>query len=215
MSNDRAAMRIGTDGVLLGAWCDVSGARRVLDVGTGTGVIALMIAQRSPEAKVDAIDIDRVACGEAEDNFGASAWSARLSVECCSLAQYDADPYDLIVCNPPYYNGYRVEDESRRAARHADSLPLDVLVSTSCRLLTPSGTLAMVLPRDNDAEVRRLALLNGLHVARHTAVLPVVSRPPKRSLWQLGREQVVEIADELVLHSDRYKRLVHDFYLYE
>ena len=104
--NSMAAMKVGTDGVLLGAWCPVEGALRVLDVGTGTGLIALMVAQRNVSAMIDAVDIDHAACDEAGFNVANSPWHERINVECCDFMEYCGCGvgYDLIVSNPPYFD---------------------------------------------------------------------------------------------------------------
>ncbi len=213
VSNDRAAMRVGTDGVLLGAWTAVEGASRVLDVGTGTGVVALMIAQRARTALIEAIDIDADAVGEASDNFARSPWSDRLSASQCAFQHYRGGPFDLIVCNPPYYNGHAVTGEARAHARHSASLTLENLIVGSRQLLSPCGSLALVLPADLDADVRCLAVVNRLHVARHTAVCTVPGRPAKRSLWQLSVERVEPVSSTLVLNTPEHAALVSDFLL--
>ena len=145
---DRCPMKVGTDGVLLGAWAEVRpGDRRMLDVGTGTGLIALMLAQRSA-AWITAVDIDVECATQAAENFAASPWADRLDAVSVAVQRYDpVEKFDLIVSNPPYYvDSLLSPDEGRNTARHAAGLPFGELAAAVVRLLSPGGRFALVLP---------------------------------------------------------------------
>ena len=218
--NDLTAMKVGTDGVLLGAWCTVSGARRVLDVGTGSGLIALMIAQRNGRALIHGIDIDVNAIGEARHNFDSSPWASRLSAELADFNHYDGGKYDLIVSNPPFFtNGVLPPNASRNYARHTTTLSLEALLNRSRHMLAPSGMIAIITPVEVELTVRRCLVALGLGLCRLTRVFPVDGAPAKRLLWELvvgdacTVESTLTIAGPNRAYSDEYKTLTGDFYL--
>ena len=219
VANRLAAMKVGTDGVLLGAWCDVEGCRRVLDVGTGSGLIALMIAQRSPEALVTGIDIVPDAVAEATDNVACSTWSDRVSIIGAdfNLAAVDGTlaRYDLIVSNPPYFTtDIKSPDAARAAARHGDGLTFADIIRTAPSLLAPDGRIALVSPYDREADIMLDAELAGLSVSRLTRVFTKpTSQSPSRLLWELSLKPSPLIADTLVIGSPDYNSLLRDFYL--
>lgn len=177
-------MKVGTDGVLLGAWADAAGAGRLLDIGTGTGLLALMMAQRYPQLVADAIEIDPDAAAEAAGNAAGSPFAGRVAVHHAGLQEYVAEmPYDAIVCNPPYFVGsLKCPDRQRTTARHNDTLTLAELVQHSARLLREGGVLNVVLPVD--ARTQFISLLHeaGFKVRRLTMVCPTPGAPPKRML---------------------------------
>ena len=148
--HNKCAMKVGTDGVLLGAWADVSGVTRALDVGTGTGLIALMLAQRSESLQLAAIDIDEGAVLQATENVAASPWGERIGVEQADFVSFvPAKPYELIVSNPPYFqDSLKSPNDSRTAARHTDSLGFDQLVAKASELLAADGRFCVVIPTD-------------------------------------------------------------------
>ncbi len=220
--HDRCAMKVGTDGVLLGAWADVSQARRVLDIGTGTGLIALMLAQRSAEARITAIDIDADAVGQARENVTASPWADRITVEQQDLCRYHADErFDLIVSNPPYFNdSLKCPDAQRATARHTDGLDFHTLITQTIALLTENGRFAVIIPTDGMPLFMEIALREGLHLHRRTLVRTKPDAAPKRVLLSFGRSSEVEtVEDELVVelarheYSEEYIALTRDFYL--
>ncbi|MDP2113785.1 MAG: methyltransferase, partial [Bacteroidota bacterium] len=147
---DKSAMKVGVDGVLLGVWANVSGAKRILDIGTGTGLIALMMAQRNADARIDAVEIEPDAFQEAVYNIQQSPWNERIQIELCSFQEFAGKAglkYDLIVSNPPYFtNGHKAPLENRATARHSDSLSLGDLISGAIGLLNETGKIALVLP---------------------------------------------------------------------
>lgn len=244
--HDRCAMKVGTDGVLLGAWtpCEQSEIRngkykisnqkskisnlksKILDIGTGSGLIALMLAQRCPNAQIDAIDIDPDAVSQARDNFAASPWSDRLHVTQCALqdlSSCSAAPYNLIVCNPPYFvNSLKAPDAARCAARHNDQLPFAELIAESANLLAPEGLLALIVPVEAEQQLQSLAAEHGLQCVRRCYVHPKPERPAKRVMiaWQRDIRPIRPIRTEhLTLEDDHgsrsldYQLLTRDFYL--
>ena len=219
--NDRTAMKVGTDGVLLGAWCPFEGAQRVLDVGTGCGVIALMIAQRNGDAVIEGIDIDRDAIEEAAINFANSPWSERLTA---TMADFNAlpgsYPYDLIVSNPPYFTDSLLPpDMSRTLARHTRTLTYRQLIEGASRLLSAAGNLALITPTDAEGDIVEAATFASLPVRRLTHVIPVEGAALKRTLWLLSRRAMPYREDTLTIaHSDGsftsdYIALTGAFYL--
>lgn len=206
-------MKVGTDGVLLGAWAPTGS--RILDVGTGSGLIARMLMQRCPEAEVEGIDIDEAAVEQACEN-GVKAFCARL--------QEWQGMYDLIVSNPPYFqNSLKNPDEGRKTARHTDTLSYAELIHHSARLLTMHGQLALILPAEAENEVRQLAAAEDLFLTHVTRVYSKENKKPKRVLlaFQLKIEDLrFEILeDSLVLEDEKggrslpYQNLCRDFYL--
>jgi tRNA1Val (adenine37-N6)-methyltransferase len=219
--HDRCAMKVGTDGTLLGAWTRVEEARRILDVGTGTGLIALMMAQRVPEARILAIDIDCEAVGQATENVAASPWPERICVERRDVRTLDepAGTFDLVVSNPPYFNALHSPDAQRHAARHTDSLSFGELTAAAARLLTAEGRLAVVIPTDAVREMQAAAAEADLFPCRHTLVRTKPGAPAKRSLLEFQRRVEPYAEEELLLEeapnqrSAQYRALTADFYI--
>ena len=217
-------MKVGMDGVLLGAWADISGAKRILDIGTGTGLIALMMAQRNFEANIDAIEIEPEAFHEALFNVKQSPWNDRISIEYCpfqELAEKAGRKYDLIVSNPPFFdNGIKASAENRAKARHSDSLPLDVLISGATGLLHENGRIALVLPSEYHQELFQLASLNDLFVSRLCWVKPNPQKPTFRILVELTNTECEVQEENLMIEFEKhfdytpeYMELTKDFYL--
>lgn len=214
------AMKVGTDGVLLGAWTNCGKTNHILDVGTGTGLIALMLAQRS-SAQVDAIDLDKQAFIQAEENFRLSPFAGQLKVYHTPLQDYKPTGlYDLIVSNPPYFiNSLRCPDAGRSMARHDDCLPLSELVSHSVRLLTPSGRLALVLPFDSLEYILQITRDHNLNLLRRTDVFPTPQSQAKRVLLEFTRGNHPAEHTNLVIEQARhqytpeYIALTREFYL--
>ena len=203
--NDRTAMKVGTDGVLLGAWCPVDGARRILDVGTGCGVIALMAAQRNCQSVIEAIDIDHDAIEEAELNFRNSPWSDRLTAIEGDFNRMDPEKrYDLIVSNPPYFNnGVLPTGDARITARHTATLTYRQLIEGASRVMTEDGMLALITPTDAESDIIEAATFTSLPVRRLIRVIPVEGAEAKRSLWLLSRQETPYHEDRLTIaHSD-------------
>ena len=218
--HDRCAMKVGTDGVLLGAWTDVSSSRRILDIGTGTGLIALMLAQRS-SARITAIDIDSEAVEQARENVGLSPWKDRIEVHLQDVCEYAPEEgFDVIVSNPPYFNhSLKCPDSQRTTARHTDSLDAGQLIGKAAGFLHPDGWFSVVIPADQSDDFIRMATNCGLFLSRHTHVITRPSLPPKRSLLEFRKTPVECRTDELLIeldrhvYSDAYIALTKDFYL--
>ena len=221
-------MKVGTDGVLLGAWARVEHCRRILDMGTGTGLVALMAAQRS-EAHIVAIDLDAEAVEQAKENVAASPWSDRIQVFEADAREADnfqfstfnfQFSFDAILCNPPFFeNSLKSPDAARTMARHTDTLSFDELTRSAARLLTPEGELSVVIPYDRAHDMTVSAACCGLFATRQTIVVPVEGGKPKRILMAFTREGAPHLPETLHIHdaghgyTAAYTRLVEDFYL--
>ncbi|MBP3516918.1 MAG: methyltransferase [Parabacteroides sp.] len=222
--HDKCAMKVGTDGVLLGAWAGTDSCNRILDIGTGTGLIALMLAQRSP-AIIDAIDIDADACLQAQENVVFSPFAERIQVRHSALADFAqaaTDRYDLIVSNPPYFvDSLKCPDRQRNTARHTDTLTLEDLLQDSRKLLASQGRIALILPYDQKERLTDCIRTYQLFLSKETSVIPVPGAQPKRLLAELTADQPASPAssDRLILeiarhqYTDEYIRLTKDFYL--
>ena len=219
--HDRCAMKVGTDGVLLGAWTNLGSANRILDVGTGTGLIALMLAQRTKDATITAIDIDADAVGQAQENVLDSPWKDRIEVALQDVCTYAPDGlFDSIVSNPPYFvNSLKCPDGQRTKARHTDSLDANRLIGKVTELLAPEGRFSLILPADQTDELLRIAEEKGLYPSRITRVITRPGLPPKRVLVEFRKTTQICEETELVVELDRhvysedYIALTKDFYL--
>lgn len=218
------AMKVGTDGVLLGAWCSVEDAVDILDVGAGTGLISLMVAQRNASAHIDAVEIDKAAAEEARFNFLHSKWSNRLLAIHADFALYSCQSnktYDLVVSNPPFFtNGELSSVEQRARARHADSLPFPLLFSNVRNLLSTKGMFAIIAPADIQQLIEHEAGEQNFWLRRRTNVRTTASKPIRRHLWLFSNCPVDPVVDDLVLrnpdnsYSNDYINLTKDFYLH-
>src|ERR1051326_8525269 len=172
---DKCAMKVGTDAVLLGAWVDPSKAKKILDIGTGTGVIALMLAQKS-NAIIDAIDVDENACAQAGENFSLSPWKERISILHNSVQQFAAateNKYDLIVSNPPYFeHSTKASEQKRTVARHTDMLGYDEMLNSVLKLLDKKGKFCIILPLKEGEHFRDMAEKNKLFLSKLVRVRP-------------------------------------------
>jgi len=219
--HDLCAMKVGTDGVLLGAWSDCKQAKTILDIGTGSGLIALMLAQRS-EARIYAIDIDENACKQAKINFDNSRFSARLTVGKAAFQHWDTPlKFDLLVSNPPYFSdSLKSPDSGRNFARHNDSLFFADLIEKSFSLMNPGGKLDVIIPFDGFEVFQSLALENQLFLCRKTLVSSLPHKPPKRVLLEYSNEETNYREDLLLIEkspkvfSEEYIALTEDFYLF-
>lgn len=219
---DRCAMKVGTDGVLLGAWTDIKNAERILDIGTGTGLVALMLAQRST-AQIDAVEIDESSCIQAQENIALSPWKERVKVYHSSVQDYTKTRpkrYNLIVSNPPFFeNACKALELSRTVARHTDLLsPIDLL-NVSQRLLDEEGRLTVIYPTEAANRFLNLAEEFGFFCTQKLFVKPTPTRSTKRILMELSQSQNRQSESTLTIEKDRhiytaeFIRLVKDFYL--
>ncbi len=223
------AMKVGTDGTLLGAWA--RGGRRILDVGTGTGLIALMMAQRYAEATVTAIDIDAAAVSQARQNAADSPFASRISIRQADVADMALQPsastdegcdssadgdstFDAIVSNPPYFtDSLKSPDRQRTMARHTDTLTYRTLMDCARRLLAPDGELSVVVPADQQSRMESEAALAGLFKSRECSVRTSARKPPKRVLMAFTKHSAPLERQELTIGTADYEQLMHDFYL--
>lgn len=220
--HDRCAMKVGTDGVLLGAWADVEGARTALDIGTGTGLIALMLAERNGLLRVTGIDIDPEAVAQARENVLDSPWADRIVIRRADFTSADAGGtrYDLIVSNPPFHTEDTLNpDASRTAARHTASLPIPSLVKRAGALLGTEGRFCLIVPTRLAAEVIGEAAASRLFLTRRTDVKTTPQKPAKRSLLEFVPYATPTLHATMTLQNEQgqrsaaYAALTHDFYL--
>lgn len=223
INHHRCAMKVGTDGTLLGAWASLPHTcRHILDIGTGSGLIAIMAAQRHTEAHIDAIDIDADCITQAQENADNCPWSERITLHHAPLQEFSPEhKYDVILSNPPYFvDSLLSPNEKRSTARHTATLRFEELVAGVTRLLGESGTFALILP---PAEYERFlsAARGKLFVARRCDVWSTPTSGTKRILAELQTTPPAEpsVADTLIIendvmcYSEKYKALTRDFYL--
>jgi tRNA1Val (adenine37-N6)-methyltransferase len=225
IEQDRCAMKIGTDGVLLGAWAPIdNNPFSILDIGTGTGIIALMLSQRSNAQQIDALEIDEDAYEQAVDNFENSPWSDRLFCFHAGLDEFVEEPedeYDLIVSNPPFYtDDYKTENEQRDLARFADAMPFEDLVEAADLLLSENGVFAVIIPFKEEGNFIALANEYELYPLKITRVKGTPTTEIKRSLLAFSRNETATVLrNELIIETARhvytpeYIELTEDFYL--
>lgn len=217
----RSAMKVGTDGVLIGAWASVQPEdRKILDIGTGTGLIALMLAQRNAEAQVVGVEIDAESAAQARENFENSSWSDRLCIEECAVQEFVTEQrFDLIVSNPPYFvDSLKCTDDSRTTARHTDTLSFAELMRSASRLLKPEGRFAVIVPAEAALSV---ISAGSLHLLRRCDVLTKPKGQPKRVMLEFSprfagaaTRETLTIGDGTAGgYSAEYKALTREFYL--
>lgn len=219
-------MKIGTDGVLLGAWSSLDyHPESILDIGTGTGLIALMLAQRSEAFQIDALEIEENAYEQAVDNFEKSDWGDRLFCYHAGFDEFvdemqDEEQYDLIISNPPFYSeDYKTGNENRDQARFADALPLEELIEGASLLLSEKGHFDVIIPFSEETKAIKIAKNHKLFPNRMTRVKGTAEAPIKRSLISFSSSEIDPKIDELILEISRhnytkdFKDLVKDFYL--
>lgn len=224
IKNEVSAMKVGTDGVLLGAWADVASATSVLDIGSGSGVISLMAAQRS-SASVVAVEIDVLAAGETRENAAVSPWGNRISVVNCDFLEWKKDKtnfhmFDHIVSNPPFFdNGILAPDACRATARHGNGLDYNAIISSAPQLLTGEGRLSLISPANRKDDIVFSAEIAGIQISRITEVCSVEGREPVRILWEFAVKPCPVKKDRISIRSidgrytGEYVALTRDFYL--
>jgi tRNA1Val (adenine37-N6)-methyltransferase len=214
-------MKVGTDGVLLGAWIEIGQGKRILDIGTGTGLIALMLAQRS-DAFIDAIEIEKTAAQQANENMCKSPWGNRLTVHAVSLQDYYPDiTYDLIVSNPPYFSDSKENSGSERElARQNHALSLKELFEGVNRLIKKTGRFALIYPADSFDQLNDIASAKGYYAERITRILPTPDSRVRRILAEFSMRHNITVYDEIVIeeygrhqYSERFLELTGEFYL--
>ena len=219
----RCAMKVGTDGTLLGAWANVPFERcRILDIGTGTGLIALMMAQRFPESSVVGVDIDEDAVGQATENVMESPFSKRVSISLVDVKQLtDTDGFDAIVCNPPYFiNSLTCPNEQRATARHTITLSYEILLQSASRLLNKEGLFSLIIPSDSIPIFEKSARHEGFFPSRICRVKTTLKKSPMRQLIEYQKQPVnkLNISEEVIevspnVRSPWYQHLTQAFYI--
>ena len=214
-------MKVGTDGVLLGAWADLTAARRLLDIGTGTGLIAIMAAQRNPDLQIDAVEIDPVAREQAGANVQECPWRERIRLFQGRVQDFKPTyRYDIITCNPPFFiNSTKNPELNRTLARHCETLSHEDILNVAEELLTPEGKLCVILPIPEAEHFIALAQPRKWFVNKSTTIYPTPNKPPKRKLLEISKKQeplenktiILEI--ERHIYHETYAQLTKDFYL--
>ncbi len=218
--HNRCAMKVGTDGVLLGAWGSVEG-KRILDIGTGTGLIALMAAQRNPEADVLGIDIDELAVAQARENVAESPFNRRIECILQDVLTFEPEaPFDAILCNPPFFTEDTLPDNRSRAlARNNKCLPFPQLIKKVAVLLAENGTFSLIVPSGLAQEIVGLCMENGLHLIRRCQIHTTARKPPRRTLLEFSRQNrscemlTLRLVADDGTRSQQYQELTKDFYL--
>lgn len=225
VAHDHCAMKVGTDGILLGAWAPVANTRRILDIGSGTGLLALMLAQRGlPDAHIDAVELDADAAQQARENVAGSPWHSRITVYQDDIQHWcrQAPPrFDLIVSNPPYYEpGVACATNARDMARYTGSLSYEALLSCAAQCITEDGFFCVVLPQLQSEQFITLAADQGWHLRLRTDVCEVDARPSHRVLLGLSPVDGECFHDRLVIrgpdqqYSPEFCGLTGAFYLF-
>ena len=224
-------MKVGTDSLLLGCFAESDDAQNILDIGTGTGLLALMMAQKSTTT-IDAVEIDEAAFTEANENFRLSKWAGRLNIfhtpiqlfSSSTIQPINPHPYDLIISNPPYFDSqknYQIADVQRSKARHDKYLLPEVLCAEVMKFLSDDGKFWLILPTKEAEEFKSAAIANGLYLAEEILIKPKPSKPENRVImcYSKSKEEIVTL--EFTLYDDdgnpteEYYQLTKDFLLWE
>lgn len=226
VNQDQCAMKIGTDGVLIGAWASLENyPSNILDIGTGTGVISLILAQRSNAENIEAVEIDDNAYEQATSNFENSPWGDRLFCYHASIQEFatemsEEEPYDLIISNPPFYTeDYKTNDKARDTARFTDAMPFQHLIVCAAHLLSEIGKFVVIIPKKEEVEFLKISEEHHLHLQKKCNVKGTKSSPIKRVMLELGFDKITPNTTTLTIEIERHKytpeyiELVKDFYL--
>lgn len=214
-------MKVGTDGVLLGAWASTT-EDRILDIGTGTGLIAIMLAQRTKTALIEAVEVEEEAYHQAKDNIENCNWSNRIKAHHCSIQNFDTtSKYNLIISNPPFFvASTKAPNKERNTARHTDNLSFDDLIKTVIQLLKPDGIFSLILPTVEAEKFIQLAVHQKLYLNKKCIVKPNPTKPSKRTLMEFSFLQKETMETELIIETEtrhqytkEYISLTKDFYL--
>ena len=218
----RSTMKVGTDAILLGRWTEVKPTDVVLDIGTGCGLLPLMLSQKGV-AHVDAVDIDKASVEEATINFEASQWREHLKAYCMDIVEFNTDrKYDLIVSNPPFFNRFSKCDSERKSrARHNDAgLPYATICREVGRLMKEEGRFALVLPFDVSVDFLQTAEQHGLFLQKRMTIIPIAGKEPNRVNLELGFkkgdtvfEETFVIRDADMRFTAQYNEFLKDYYL--
>jgi tRNA1Val (adenine37-N6)-methyltransferase len=224
LMHHQSTMKVGTDAILLGAWVNVAHATRILDIGTGSGIIPLMIAQRNNKASIVGVDIDAPSVAEASLNFRVSQWRNRLEAVHADIRDFmktKVQRFDLIVSNPPFFtHGIKAQVHRRNLARFTDTLPFEDHIKATDILLEPDGVLTVVLPSAENLRYIENAVSAGFSIVRSLNIVPVEGREPNRIIMEFKRENLADPSVETFVirtscgnFSEGYKKLLENYYL--
>jgi tRNA1Val (adenine37-N6)-methyltransferase len=224
IDDSMAAMKIGTDSVLLGAWVPCGNEVRIIDIGTGSGILALMMAQRNQNATIDAVELDFDAANAAQLNINVSPWPGQVHVYNTAIQQFAegiSEAYSLLICNPPFFNNsLKTPHDKRNFARHNDSLPAKELIEIASRLITRNGKAALIIPAGNYNNWLDEASRSGLFLTHCTWVKSYPDREPHRVMVAFAKsepahviENELSIYDSQKVYSQSYRELTKEFYL--
>ncbi len=220
--HNACAMKVGTDGCLLGAWASAPNSKTILDVGAGTGLLSLMLAQRFEFAQIEALEIEQICAKQCAENVANSPFANRVKTHATALQNFTTSTkYDLIVSNPPYFkNALLPEKEQRQTARHDAELNAETLFFYTSKILANTGKICIIIPSDRCEDFLREAQKNKLFLQQKTTVKPTPQKPPKRVLLQFGFDENALTENEIFIeksrgvYSDDFTQLLGDFYLY-
>ncbi|MCK9291381.1 MAG: methyltransferase [Bacteroidales bacterium] len=224
LMHQHSTMKVGTDAVLLGAWADGSRANHILDIGTGCGILSLILAQRYEKAQIVAVDIDPASVSEAKENFHRSPWNQRLKAICSDISTYAETTtalFDLIVSNPPFFTStFKTLSQRRTLARHTDTLSFDQLAQAVKKIIHPKGTFALVLPADQFDNWNSAARKQSLFLTRIQHIIPIKNKEPNRfnmsysldPIKKLQREEFI-IREKDGQFTTQYLHQLKDLYL--
>ncbi len=223
IEQDNCAMKVGTDSVLLAALTSVNNIKYALDIGTGTGILALMLAQKNPTLEFDAIEIDELAFLQASNNFSKSKFGNQIIPHLVALQQFVANKqYDLIITNPPYFiskSNYSIADLQRAKARHDNDLTFEELIDSVIKLLNDMGEFSLILPIKEATIFKELATKKGLFVSKKINIKPKLSKFCNRIIMVFSKQQIDEITEEFIVYNednsqtDAFKELTKNYYL--
>jgi tRNA1Val (adenine37-N6)-methyltransferase len=223
IEQDNCAMKVGTDSVLLAALTSVNNMKNALDIGTGTGILALMLAQKNAAIQFDAIEIDELAFVQASNNFSKSKFSTQIKPHLIALQQFVANKqYDLIITNPPYFiskSNYSIADLQRAKARHDNDLTFEELIDCVQKIMSSQGVFKLILPVNEAAIFKKLALQKGLFCSESVFIKPKTSKPSNRVIMSFINQNVAETETEFIIYNEdntqteAYKNLTSEYYL--
>jgi tRNA1Val (adenine37-N6)-methyltransferase len=222
IQHDKVTHKVGTDGVLLGAWVDVSGVKRVLDIGTGSGIIALMIAQRTAATVlIDGVELQKMDATQASENAVRSPWADRVRIHNSPIEDFEpSHQYDLMVSNPPFFvNSTSPPNRERGIARHTKELTFENLFSVTEKLLKHGGRIAVILPAEESKTFCSMAICSGYFIIRTLHVKSRQDKPVERVLMEFSKVERAQLIETLIIHgggnewSESYQKLTRDFYL--
>ena len=223
INQDKCAMKVGTDSVLLACFTLLGNCNNCLDIGTGTGILSLMLAQKKTNFKIDAIEMDEHAYFQAKQNFEASPFSHQINISHVALQLYELKvKYDLIITNPPYFisnHNFAISDAQRSKARHNDDLPFQVLINCAFNLLKTNGVFNLILPFNEATIFKKLAIENGFFCKQSIYIKAKENKPCNRIILSLVKQPISETSKEFIIYNadnsqtEAYKELVKDYYL--